>query len=216
MLRILLEHPGGLRFEEFWKIVESQKICAKGTFNKRLKELVEEGLIAKDALNHYTLGLTQPMAQKIMESGYKLPEKAESFLEVLYMTYEQDVKKETGVYAEIGIRYLLNEQRNLLSWTWLLFPFLFDKKIRELWFIGHANALNFLFEKLDEISKRFLGVKLSRAFSTKSVIEEHMVPQIETLIEQIKLENGKIIELVDQLDIPNDQKEKIKQQIKSI
>jgi hypothetical protein len=214
LIYILLEHPVGLRFEEFWRIVHSQKICSKGTFAKLLKELEKDNLIYKDKLNHYTLGVTEPIAQKIMESSYVIPKKVQDFLDALYMSYEWDAQKEASLYVEVGIRYLLNEQRKLLSWTWLLFPLLFDKKVRELWFIGHKCALEANFEKLDEISEKFLHFKVSQILSTKEVIEQYMVPHLNLLISQIESENKKILELINELQIGNDLKERLRQKIK--
>jgi len=109
---------------------------------------------------------------------------------------------------------LLNEQRKLLSWTWLLFPLLFDKKVRELWFIGHKCALEANFEKLDEISEKFLHFKVSQILSTKEVIEQYMVPHLNLLISQIESENKKILELINELQIGNDLKERLRQKIK--
>lgn len=215
VLLIFLEHPGGLGFVELWNIVQKQKICAKGTLKKMLDTWMGQGIIEKNELGRYTLGLTEPVAQLIKKGEYELPKQVESFLETLYKGYEQTGKKQAELFAQLAISYLGKRLRQMILTTWLLFPFLYDSKVREIWFQGHKYALIILLDKSDEISQKFYKTKISHAFRIDSVQEKFMIPQLELLTRRIKLENQKIADLMDQLDIEDELKRKLTSQLVS-
>lgn len=215
VLLIFLEHPGGLRYAELWRIVEDQKICAKGTLNKLLKELMEQDLIVKSKLGRYTLGFTESIAQMIQKSSYVVPEQVERFLDTLYKGYEQSGEKQAELFGQLSASYLEMKLRQMNFMIWLLFPFLFDNKVRKIWFQGYEYALDILFDKFDEISQKFFGMKISYALQTKYVQEKFWTPQLELLTRSTKLANKKIADLINQLDIKDDAKRELKSQIAS-
>ena len=215
VLLIFLEHPGGLRFMELWRVVEDKKICARVTLKKMLNKWMEQSLVEKSKLGRYTLGLTEPVAQFIKKTEYELPKQLKRFLDILYEGYKQSGEKQTGLFAQLAASYLLTRARQIILTTWLLFPFLFDRKVREIWFQGHKYALYLLFDKLDEISQKFYKTKISHAVRISSVQEKFMIPQLELLARQVKLEKKKIADLIDQLDIEDDTKRKLTSQLAS-
>ena len=204
LIQIFLENPGGLRFNELWSIVDSRGIYAKQTLIKRLKKLVDQGLIEKYTIDHYTrytIGLTELVSQKIMANGYTLPEQAEGFLKSLYGLNEKVKKEHTVLLARIGSAYLARELTRSLYWPWLLFPFLFDKKVREIWFLSYKYSMNLLFEKYDELGQKLLGGKISTELSKQSVQEKFLTPELKTLQAQIEEKNKLIPLLIEQLDV---------------
>jgi len=215
VLLIFLEHPGGLRFMELWRIVKGQNLFAKGTLAKTLKSLMEQGLIEKNRLGRYTLGFTESVAQLIQKSSYVVPKQVEKFLYLVYKGYEQSGEKQAELFAPLAASYLEMKLRQMNFMIWLLFPFLFDNKVREIWFKGYKYALGLLFDKFDEISQKFYGMKISRALETKYVQEKFWTPQLELLSRTIKSADKKTADLINQLDIKDDVKRELKSQLAS-
>ena len=215
LLLIFLEHPGGLRFAELWRIVEDQKICAKETLNKQLDKLKEQGLIEKTSMGRYTLGFTESVAKMIQKSSYVFPKHVERFLNILYKGYKQSGEEQPELFAQVAASYLAMKLRQMNLMIWLLFPFLFDNKVRQIWFQGYKYALDLLFDKFDKISQKFFGMKISLALQTKYVQEKFWAPRLEWLPRSIKLADKKIADLINQLDIKDDAKRELKSQLAS-
>lgn len=215
LLLVFLEHPGGLHFAELWGIVEDQKICAKETLSKQLKEWREQDLIEKTRMGRYTLGFTEPVAQMIKKSSYVVPEQVGRFFNILYKGYEQSGEKQAELFAQASSSYLEMKLRQMNLMIWLLFPFLFDNKVRRIWFQGYKYVLDLLFDKFDEISQKYFGMKISLALQTNYVQEKFWKPQLELLPRSIKLANKKIADLINQLDINDNAKRELKSQLAS-
>lgn len=214
ILRIFLDYPGGLRYEEFMGVVKNRKICARGTADKILKEFVNAGLIKYTTLSRYTLGFSESLSQWITKGCYMLPGQVQSFLDILYKKFEETDKGQAGLFAQVAVSYIGIRISQMNHNMWCLFPFLYDKRVREVWFFGHKYVLDFFCEKMNEVSQRFFGEKLSNLLLNKFVQDKYLKPQLEPLMSTIIQEVKKIGELIDQLNVKDATKRDIKSQLK--
>jgi hypothetical protein len=214
LLRIFLEHPGGLHFSELWKIVNERGICAKQTLVKNLEEFREQGLIVINELGRYTLGFSESLSQKIIKGCYELTEEAQSFLGILYREYEHADKGQSSLYAQVAVSFIGSRVHLMNLIAWLLFPFFFDMKVRKVWFFCHENALGFFCEKMNDISQQFLGVKLSDLLLNKPVQDMYLRPQLESFALEVRREIEKTTGLIDQLNVKDATKYELKRMLK--
>jgi hypothetical protein len=214
ILRIFLDNPGGLRYDEFMRVVKERKICARGTANKIRKEFMNAGLIKYTTLGRYTLGFSELLSQSITKGCYMLPGQVQSFLDVLYKEFEETDKGQAGLFSQVAVSYIGIRISQMNQNVWYLFPLLYDKRVREVWFFGQKYALDFFCEKMNEISQRFIGEKLSDLLLNKFVQNEYLKPQLESLTSTIIQEFKKIDELIDQLNVKDATKRDIKSQLK--
>ncbi|MEM3572861.1 MAG: hypothetical protein QXJ62_01325 [Nitrososphaeria archaeon] len=215
VLRIFLEYPGGLHFSELWKIVNQRNVCAKQTLVKILKDLEERGLVVVNDLGRYTLGFSEELSQKIIKGCYELQEDVQKFIEILYKEYEH-AKEQSSLFAQVAIAYI-EAGINLMNFiAWSLFPFFFDVRVRQVWFLCHKYALDFICEKMNDISQQLIGVKLSDLFLEKSVQDIYLKPQLESNTLKIRQKIEDVAGLIDQLNIEDTAKHELKRLLKAI
>lgn len=209
VLRIFLEHPGGLHFSELWKIVNKRNVCAKQTLVKILKDLEEKGLIVVNDLGRYTLGFSETLSRKIIKGCYELQEEAQKFLEILCKEYEH-VKEQFDLFAQVAVSYIETRIHLMNLVAWSLFPFFFDARVRKVWYLCHGYALDFFCEKMNDILQKFLGVKPSDLFLEKSVQDIYLQLQLELYRFEIGQGIKKVAGLIDQLNVEDSAKQELK------
>lgn len=215
VLRIFLEHPGGLRFSELWKIVNKQKICAKQTLVKMLNELAEQRHIVMNELGRYTLGFSESLSKKIIKGCYELQEEAQMFLDILCKEYEH-TNEQTSQFIQVAVSYIGTRIHLMNLMMWLIFPFFFDVRVRKVWFLCHEYALDFFCEKMNDISQQFLRVKLGNLLLNKSVQDIYLKPQLELYALEVRQKVEKVAGLIDQLNIKDTVKHELKHMLKRL
>lgn len=212
VLRIFLENPGGLHFSELWKIVNERNVCAKQTLVKILKDLEEKGLVVINELGRYTLGFSEALSQKIIKGCYDLQEEAQRFLDILCKEYEH-AKEQSNLFAQVAIAYIGTRIHLMNLVAWSLFPFFFDARVRQVWFLCHKYALDFVCETMNDISQQFLGVKLSNLLLEKSVQDTYLKPQSESYAFEVRQKVDNVVSLIDQLNVKDTAKHELKRML---
>lgn len=215
ILLIFLEHPGGLRWGELWNIVDEQDICAKETLSKILKGWMEppSSLIEINDLGIYTLGLTEPIAQILREGAYDVSNQIDRFLQALYDGFAQAKEQQAELFYNLATLYLQSKVTKMSLSTFVLFPFFFDKRIRELWLRGQKYAFDVVFDKSDEISERLFKIKISHEPPMDFALNVIIAPRLEQCDRQLALINKQLSDLVGKLPIKDDTKRKIESQL---
>jgi len=217
VLFIFLEHPGGLKPMELWKIVEKRKICARETLGDILDELTASPspLVKKDDQGNYTLGLVEPLLHIFREGGSEVANQVNTLFQVLYNICDRSDKKQIELCHKIGTLYLQGKVKKSVLTTLLLLPFFYDGKIRKMWLYTQKYVFDTVFEKLDEISKEFYGKEISRELEVSPEMDALLSVMLEKSGKELALINSQIFSLVDQLSTGDDVKDKLKQLVRS-
>jgi hypothetical protein len=208
VLLILLEHPGGLKKMELYKIVKSQKICARDTLSKILKELSAppSPLIEKDQLGNYTLGLVEPISQIIREGSSQVSGQIDKFLEILYETYNPSDKTQIELYYKLGTLFLQSKISKTVLTTSILVPFFYDSRIRDLWLYSQKFVFDLVYQKMDEMSEKLLKIKMSRELEIRPEMDELVSSKLKEINKQLALVDHQLLDLICQLNIADNLK----------
>jgi hypothetical protein len=213
-LQIFFEHPGGLRPMELWNIVKERKICAKKTLYKLLDDF--EDLIIKNELGRYTLKLGEDLIRMLQEPFCDVPKDIAAFFNTLFEEYKQ-LRKNRNELFEVASLYVAVKAKHMEYMKLLLAPFFYDARIREIWYKNERYTTDLLWEKHDELSQKLYGVQLSKLMTSKMVMKQFLNDYLDPLLGkelwQIKSLSKRIAELIRQLDIKAEAKQKLLAQL---
>jgi hypothetical protein len=217
ILFILLEHPGGLKPMELWKEVKKQDICARPTLKKVLDELIAppSPLIEMDQKGYYSLGLGEPISQIIREGSSQVSDQIDRFLKILYETCNLSDKAQIELYYKLGTLFLQSKISKTLLTTSILVPFFYDSRIRELWLYSQKFVFDLVYQKMDEMSERFLKIKISRELEIHPEMDELVSSKLEEINKQQTLIDNQLLDLILQLNIADDLKISLIHQVSS-
>jgi len=210
ILWVFLEHPGGLKYNDVWSIVEERGICAKQTMNKILKELraPPSQLITKDEdLGVYSIGFTEPLINVIKECF--ISDEIDEFNEVLYKTFDPLDKEKAWAYYELASSFINSRIDRVYFMSTILIPFMHDDRIREWWLQLNRFAFDVSYHKKDEISQKFLGGKISIKLSSSSEMQKMYVETMDKLNKQMSVEETKVFNQIFALKIPDEVEKKL-------
>jgi len=202
---------------ELVHLIEKQgvckRICSKNTVRRILSRLMEPPipLVKKDKSGkrtRYTLGLTEPIARIFKEGEYDTFVQAPKFLDLLSKAYKQSQEKQRDLFHGIANAYIDMRVYQLNLLTTLLTPLFYDKKIRELWFLGQMSTFNLVFEKRDELLEKFFKIRAADNFSD-IINDKKWVSHVEELADGIRLRNDVVRDFVNQLSIGDDVKSQL-------
>jgi hypothetical protein len=208
VLFIFTDHPGGLKLMELWEEVKKQDICARPTLRKVLDELTAppSPLIEKDQFGKYTLGLGEPISQIIREGSSQVADQIDKFLEILYKTCNPSDKAQIELYNKLGTLFLQSKISKTVLTTSILVPFFYDSRIRELWLYSQKFVFDIVYQKMDEMSEKLLGIKMSRELEIRPEMDELVSSKLKEISKQLALVDNQILDLICQLNIADNLK----------
>lgn len=208
VFRIFLEHPGGLKKMELWKIVEERNICARGTLDHVLEELVEKPypLVAVDAMGNYTLGLFDPVSQLLKEDVSEISAEIDGFLKILF---EFSNKSQKGVCYNLGVEYLESIMWRTGIVFALLSAFFYDRKTRELWTLAQEFVWETVFQRMNDLGEKFYGTNIDRLVEFNPIVDSAFSRVLEEQSKQLNRINARMEGSIHALNLSSTEKEKL-------
>jgi len=217
MLMILLEHLGGLRYEELMQLATERGIGSRRTINKQLKELCEKEYVVRNELGRYVINIAEGLLKPIRKCFHEIPKQVENFVDNLIMAYVSSKDADADAFLRVGGKYVIYKSRMIMLYTSTLFPYLFDKQFSELYYMGHKYALDLLIGSLDKLAQKLKGITLKDFLLDKEVREKHLLPHFEDqynrLKTEIRLDMQEIEKLVNQLSVEESLKRNLKKYV---
>lgn len=225
LLFILLENPTGLRYNEVCKIATAAKdkdgeknrwyIGARGTVDRLLKELTKppspllvKDRPASDKYARYTIGLVEPIRQLFSEGGPQLSSQIDKFLKILYKNCDFKDKKQRESCWDLGNSFLNSEFAKAVLISSILFHYFSDNRVRELWLHSQGYIFDAVFQKLNEITEKFYGIKnfTTCALENSDETASTIASEIEPLLKKIAETDKKTLDLICQSNMPDNVK----------
>jgi DNA-binding HxlR family transcriptional regulator len=218
ILMILVEHLGGLRYEELMDIASKKNIGSKATLNKLVKELCEDGLVVRNELGRYVINVAEEMLKPVRKCFLEIPKQVEDFINNLFVAYASNKGEGAAdVFLKVGARYVIYKTRLIMLNVNILFPYLFDERFSELYHIGLKCALDSLIGSLDKLAQKFKGISLKELLLDKEVREKYLLPhfeeQMRRLTIEMRLDMEEIEKMINQLDISESLKINLKRYV---
>jgi hypothetical protein len=211
VLFIFLYYPGGLKFMELWKIVKSKKICARATLKNILEKLTAPPslLLEKDQDGNYTLGLPQPISQLFIEGCSEVSDEIDEFLEILFKAHDPTDDSQKIMFFTLGRLLLQSRISRMALMSSILFPFLFDSKIRKVWQQSEQFMWDTIYQKLDKMSEKFYNVKITSELAISRGMDEFILNTMKEINREMVLVDKQMLDLITKLNIANDLKIKL-------